>query len=250
MRFVTRRSALIALSVLIAGASARSLAAAVAPAGTLGKLNYDVEWRLIHAGSAVIATDDAGGYVKIDSAGLVSTLFKVDSTYTVHYSQDLCAADTLLDAREGKRHRQTTVTYDRDQGRATFTDRDLIKNEIRNSAQIEIPRCVHEALGAILTVRRTPPEPGQWAQIPMSNGRHSAQVRVEAQEREEVSTPAGAFKTVRYEARLMNGVIYERKGRVFFWLTDDERRIPVQIRVRLSFPIGTVTLQLQKEEPK
>jgi len=35
---------------------------------------------------------------------------------------------------------------------------------------------------------------------------------------------------------------------VFIWLTDDSRRLPVQIRLRMVFPIGTVTLQLQKEE--
>ena len=47
---------------------------------------------------------------------------------------------------------------------------------------------------------------------------------------------------------LLNGVIYPRKGRVFVWLTDDARRLPVQIRLRMQFPIGTVTLRLQKEE--
>jgi hypothetical protein len=49
---------------------------------------------------------------------------------------------------------------------------------------------------------------------------------------------------------LLNGVIYQRKGRAFVWLSDDAKKIPVQIRLRLAFPIGTVTLQLQKEEPK
>jgi uncharacterized protein DUF3108 len=250
VRFVTRRTALVALSVLAAATGARPLAGAVSSAGTLGRLNFDVEWRLIRAGTVVIETGDAGGRVKIDSAGLVSTLFKVDDTYTVHYGERFCAADTLLDAKEGKRRRQATVTYDRDQGRAIFTDRDLVKNEIRKSAQTEVPRCVHEVLGGILTLRGNPLEPGQSTQLPMSNGLHSARVRVDAQEREEVRTPAGVFKTLRYEASLMNGVIYERKGRVFFWFTDDERRLPVQIRLRLPFPIGTVTLQLQKEEPQ
>jgi len=65
-----------------------------------------------------------------------------------------------------------------------------------------------------------------------------------------VTTPAGTFKTIRYEVNLMNGVIYHRKGRVFLWLSDDAKRIPVQIRLRLAFPIGTVTLQLQKEDAK
>ena len=66
-------------------------------------------------------------------------------------------------------------------------------------------------------------------------------------EHEQVKTPAGAFKTVRYEAFLFNNVIYSRSGRVYIWLTDDARRLPVQIQVRLQVHIGTITLQLEKE---
>ena len=46
----------------------------------------------------------------------------------------------------------------------------------------------------------------------------------------------------------MNGVVYTRKGDVWLWLTDDARRLPVQIRLRTTFPISTVTLTLEKEE--
>ena len=84
----------------------------------------------------------------------------------------------------------------------------------------------------------------------MSDGRRAAQVKVDVQEREEVTTPTGTFKTIRYEANLLNGVVYPRKGRVFVWVSDDTKRIPVQIRLRMAFPIGTVTLQLEKAEPK
>jgi hypothetical protein len=73
-------------------------------------------------------------------------------------------------------------------------------------------------------------------------------VKVEAQEREEVKVPAGTFKAIRYEASLLNGVIYPRKGRVWIWYTDDVRRLPVQIRLRTGFPVGTVTLELEKQE--
>ena len=240
MRFVTRLAAVIAYCAL----------GGVAPAGNLGKLNYNVEWRLIRAGTVSIDAGEAGGHVKIDSAGLVSTLFKVDDIYTVRYAPRFCVSESTLDAREGSRHRQTTVTYDRERGRATLTERDLVKNEVRGLAQTEVPPCVHEVLGAILALRGSALEPGQSTLLPVSNGRRSAQVKVEAQEREGVTTPAGVFKTIRYEASLMNGVIYQRSGRVFLWFTDDEKRTPVQIRLRLSFPIGTVTLQLQKEESK
>jgi hypothetical protein len=42
-------------------------------------------------------------------------------------------------------------------------------------------------------------------------------------------------------------VLYRRRGRLFIWLTDDDRKLPVQVKVRLPFYIGTVTLQLQND---
>jgi hypothetical protein len=90
-------------------------------------------------------------------------------------------------------------------------------------------------------------EVGQSVQLPVSDGRKSAAVKVEAQEREQVKTPAGTFNTIRYEVNVLNNVIYSRQGRVFVWLTDDDRRLPVQIRLRMNFPLGTVTLELEKE---
>jgi hypothetical protein len=226
-------------------------AAAAAPAlPDLGKISYAVEWRLIHAGDVTLDAHDSEAHLKLVSAGLVSALFKVDDTYSVRYEQGFCASGSLLDSMEGKRHRQTTVTYDRNQNRASWVERDVLKNEVMRTAQVDTPHCVHDVLGGILALRGLTIEPGQSAQVPMSDGRRAAQVKVDAQEREEVTTPAGTFKTIRYEANLMNGVVYQRKGRAFVWVSDDVRRIPVQIRLRLAFPIGTVTLQLDKDAGK
>ena len=71
---------------------------------------------------------------------------------------------------------------------------------------------------------------------------------MEAQQREEVKTPDGVFKSIRYELYLFNNVLYRRPAHLYLWLTDDARRLPVQIRVRLQFTIGTITLQLEKLE--
>lgn len=59
---------------------------------------------------------------------------------------------------------------------------------------------------------------------------------------------AGSFEAVKYEAGLMNGVIYRRSGKMFFWLTDDERRLPVRVRMQMSLFFGTVTIDLVKED--
>jgi len=212
------------------------------------KLTYAIEWRLIHAGTAAIEWRKTSAEMNLESAGIVSALFQVHDVYTVNYDEPFCVTSSLMDSFEGKRHHETRVTYDRTRNHATFQERDVIKNAVTRTNELDVPNCTHEVLGALLTLRGMNIDLGQSAQIPLSDGRRSAPVKIEAQEREEIKTPAGAFKTVRYEAYLLNGVVYPRKGRVFVWLTDDARRLPVQIRLRMQFPIGTVTLQLQKEE--
>ena len=103
-------------------------------------------------------------------------------------------------------------------------------------------------LGALYVLRTLNLQPGQTTQVAISDGKKSVMARVEAQQREEVRTPAGVFKAIRYEAFLFNDVLYRRYGSLHVWLSDDARKLPVQIRVRLQLAIGTITLQLEKEE--
>lgn len=212
------------------------------------RLSYTVEWRLIHAGNAVIESGPSSVAVKLDSAGLVSTLYKIQDAYRVQFEAPFCATSSLMDAREGSRHRETAITFDRARNRASLIEKDVNKNVIVSKTDVQIPNCVHDVTAALLRLRRTRVEIGQSVQLPVSDGRKYAAVKVEAQEREQVKTPAGTFNTVRYEVNLLNGVVYSRAGRVFVWLTDDNRRVPVQFRLRMSFPLGTVTLELEKEE--
>jgi hypothetical protein len=212
------------------------------------RLTYRIEWRMVPSGTIVVEPGATEGRIRLQSAGLLSALFKVDNKYTVHYDGEYCATGSTFDSMEGKRHRETTVTYDRDQHRASYVQRDLVNNTILRSGQTEIPECAHDMLAGLILLRGGRLEPGQSTHVTLSDGRRTGQVKVEAQEREEIMTPAGMVKTIRYEADIFNGVIYMRKGRAFIWVTDDAERIPVEIKLRLAFPIGTVTLDLDKQE--
>jgi len=212
------------------------------------RLTYTIEWRLIHAGNMVVDSGPTSDVLKLESAGMVSALYKVDDTYRVQFDSSFCAASSVMNSNEGSRHRETAINFDRNRNRAFLTEKDLIKNTIVSKTDVQIPNCAHEVITALKQLRRTKVDVGQSVQIPVTDGRKSAAVKVEAQERERVITPAGAFNTVRYEVNLLNGVVYSRSGRVFIWLTDDERRLPVQFRLRMNFPLGTVTLELEKEE--
>lgn len=221
------------------------LAAADAPKE---RLTYSIEWRLIHAGQAVLEYGPSSASVKLESVGLVSTLYKVQDAYRVEFDAPFCATSSVMNSMEGFRRRETMVTFDRSRNRASLTEKDLIKNSVVSKTEVQIPNCVQEVAAALLRLRRTKVDVGQSVQIPMSDGRKSAPVKVDAQERERIKTPSGTFNTVRYEANLLNGVIYSRKGRAFLWLTDDDRRLPVRILLRMNFPLGTVTLDLEKDE--
>jgi hypothetical protein len=218
-------------------------------------LQYTVEWRLVTAGTARLAWSatsqrSSPGWqagLHLESTGLVSKLFKVNNDYVSSMAADLCASGSYLKAEEGKRRKETRVTFDRAARKADYLEKDLDQNAVVRQ-QIDIPPCVHDVLGGLYFLRTLSLQPGQNTQVAISDGKKSVMARVEAQQREEIKTPAGAFKTIRYEAFLFNDVLYRRYGRLHIWLTDDSRKLPVQIRVRLQFAIGTITLQLQKDE--
>jgi Protein of unknown function (DUF3108) len=219
-------------------------------------LDYTVEWRLVTAGKARLVWGATPHHsnpgwqadLHLESTGLVSKLFKVNNDYVANLESDLCSSGSHLKSEEGTRHKETSVTFNRDARKAEYLEKDLDKKAVVNAHEIEIPACVHDVLGGLYTLRTLNLQLGQTTQVAVSDGKKSVMARVQAQQREEIKTPAGTFKTIRYEAFLFNDVLYRRYGHLHIWLTDDARKLPVQIRVRLQLTIGTITLQLEKEE--
>lgn len=252
--------AIIAIAPSVAGQEVPPPSLAPAP-GTLDnipgseQLDYQVEWRLIPAGTAKLTwtlmprTSASSNELRmhLQSTGLVSRLFHVDDDYTTALTQNLCAQNSFLMAHEGNRNKETRVNYDAQTHKALYIEKDLNKNTTIQH-EVDIPPCVHDVLGGLLVLRTLHLEPGKTAQIPISDGKKFAQVKVESERREDLSTPTGVLKTIRYEVFLFDNVIYKRSGHLHIWLTDDAARVPVQLQVRLTFTIGTITLRLEKEQ--
>jgi uncharacterized protein DUF3108 len=60
--------------------------------------------------------------------------------------------------------------------------------------------------------------------------------------REELVTPLGKFKTIVIHPLLKSEGIFARTGDMFIWLTDDDRRIPVQMKSKVV--VGSITATL------
>ncbi len=213
------------------------------------RLHFTADWRFVHAGDVLVETTGAESLkMSLQTTGLVRTFVKVDNQFQATYRPGWCAAATELTAHEGKRHRETRVHFDAGARKAHYLERDLEKNAVVAENSIEIPACVHDVTAGLQRLRELLPAPGSAIELPVSDGKKAVMARVEAQARERVRTPVGEFQAIRYEAFLMSGVLYRRKGRLYVWLSDDDRRLPVQIRVQMPFYIGTVTLKLEKVE--
>jgi hypothetical protein len=153
-----------------------------------------------------------------------------------------------LIAREGSRQRDTRITFDYEGKKASYLERDLVKNATLASQEIDLPSCTHDVIGGLYYLRTLTLEPGQSVQATVSDGKKAVVAKIEAQQREEIKVPDGTYKTIRYEIFLFDNVLYRRSGHLYVWLSDDSRRLPVQIRARMAITVGTITFLLEKHE--
>jgi len=68
-------------------------------------------------------------------------------------------------------------------------------------------------------------------------------VVIQVLRRERVRVPAGTFDAVVLRPIIKSRGVFSEDGQAEVWLTDDDRRIMVQMKTRLSF--GSITLQLR-----
>lgn len=214
--------------------------------------DYSIEWRLITAGKAHLewnassgAADAGNVRLHVESAGLVSRLYLVNDDYSAVLGPGFCAQNSLIQAQEGNRHKDTRVIFDGAGHKASYAEKDLVKNSTITQ-EVGIPSCVHDLIGGLISLRYLKLEPGKSTQIPVSDGKKFVMAKVESQRREVLKTELGSVNTVLYEIYLFDNVLFRRSGHLHVWITDDDRRLPIQLQVRLQFAIGTITFRMQK----
>lgn len=246
------RPCLLLATICLSPSAPGQLAHADAPSSTLS-YNYRVEWGLVNAGNAVFDLQNTGsGNWKIDlnieSVGVVSRLYKVSEKYEASGDGEFCPASVSLDAVEGKKHQNTHLNFDSRDHTVDYRSHDLIKNTESHNTISSVPPCTHDIASALASFHDLDLQPGKDAFLPITDGKKLANVKVHALDREQIRIDNKEFSVIRYEAFLFNNILYKHRGRLFIWVTDDGKRLPVQMRLQLGFPIGNIQLEL--EQPK
>ena len=234
-----------------AGGAPQQNTAMTAPFPSPETLSYRIEWRMITAGAAKLqlerAQQDWQINLNVQSAGLVTRLYRVDDHYKVLSTDRFCGESASFDSEEGKRHVKEAELFDNTKHKATFDIHDLTKN-VQEHHELDIAPCTHEIIGALASLRLMKLDPGKSINVPIVNGKKMAYAKIEAQAKENITVDGKSYATTRYEAFIFDNVVFRRKGSLLFWLSEDAAHAPIQLRFQMGFPIGTITLELEKAE--
>lgn len=213
------------------------------------KFVYEVEWRLWNAGTATLKTEPAGAEQKVtataDSAGAVSLLYTVHDSFEAFFDpKTFCSARITKKTEEGFRKREINIRFDNARRKAVLNEKNL-KTGAGKQVERDTPGCVTDVISAFFYIASLPLAPGATYIFPLNDGGEMVDVRVNVEGMEEVTTPAGTYRTIRVRPEASQGVVKER-GRMWIWYSDDAERIPVQMRARMFW--GTLTMRLQRVE--
>jgi hypothetical protein len=138
--------------------------------------------------------------------------------------------------REGNYKADRYVEYDQVNGWAISNKKDTI----------QIPPCVQDILSSFYYIRTQKLEVGKSLFIDNHADNKLYPLEVKVHKKERIKVKAGEFDCVVVEPILRASGLFKSKGRLIIWLTDDERKIPVQMKSKIF--VGYITAELKEME--
>ena len=212
---------------------------------------YGISLWGIPAGHAYMKTEevtDADGHqarrlvTTIRSNDFISVFFPVKN-----HVDSLVDAETLLprhllfERREGSRHEQFDVTFDR------VTNQVTVVKDGKSSVH-DIPPGSHGPLSCLYFLRTMPNlEPGSSVFMNIHHDRKNYNVEVKVEAVEAVSGPWGEVEAIRLLAVMPFRGIFLNEGNIRIWLTNTPERVPVMMEARVI--VGSATALIEKWSP-
>lgn len=138
---------------------------------------------------------------------------------------------------EGATRYHKEATFDRQ--KLVVHTRDLLK---KSETTQQITSQTYDILSSFFFFRSMPLQIGKSAFIEIFDFKRLWNTEVQVLRREVVETPLGKFNTVLIKPLLKFEGIFARTGDMYIWLTDDERRIPVQMKSKVK--VGSFTAKV------
>lgn len=134
--------------------------------------------------------------------------------------------------KEGKYHSDQYIDYDQ------INQKIYYKKDT-----IDAPQFIQGVLSSFYYIRTVPLKVGKSFNIDNFGDGKIYPLKILVHKRDRVKVPAGVFDCVIIEPVLREEGIFNKKGRMAIWLTDDKRRIPVLMKSKI--PVGSIDARLR-----
>ena len=204
-------------------------------------LEFQIGWKFFKAGTATMSVSDTVWTnqrpcyfieTTASSSSVIDVFYKVrDKVESIIDRQAIFPWKFKKRLREGKFRRDRFTVFDPYQNLA-YVKRDTVK----------IPPYVQDILSSFYYVRTLPLEVGRHFDIENITDKKVYPLRVIVHKKEKVKVPAGRFQCLVVEPVLRGEGLFNQKGTLTIWLTDDARKMPVMMKSEVF--IGTVDVKL------
>ncbi len=207
------------------------------------RLLFDIVWggwsfNWVHAGQATLdlLPTPSPKVWQIRSQAWCSGFFQ--SFYPVHDT-----VSSFIDVRgiyplrfqkilnEGSYHARILADYDQ--------QKHLLKTQ---DTTFSIDPFTHDVLSAFYYVRTQPLEVGKSFELAAVSGKKKYVLQVLCLREETVEVPAGKYPCIVVQPLLKEDGLFKAKGKLWIWLTQDARHLPV--KMQSDIPVGSIKAEL------
>jgi hypothetical protein len=207
------------------------------------KLEFSVGYGVIKAGTAVMEIPEMVKFSGKKCYHIISTarsnkffsVFfkvedKVESFMDVHELYSL-GFDKHL--REGKFKSDISMLFDQENHLAIYNN---------SKDTFSVPAYVQDILSTLYYVRTQDLKVGQSLFVDNHADKKNYPLEVKVLRKESIKVPAGSFNCVVVEPILKASGIFQQKGKLTVWLTDDQVKMPVLMKSKVA--IGSISTEL------
>ena len=108
---------------------------------------------------------------------------------------------------------------------------------------VGVPKPVFDPLSLVYHLRALPLQPGTVQRFTVYADGKVYSLEANVSHTETIGTPAGTFRTIVVEPKMIAGGLFKDEGDMRIWFTDDPRHMPVRIRSELK--VGSITANLR-----
>ncbi len=217
------------------------------------KLTFSLGWGFITAGTATLEVKPiAGGKTEFLTHATgnktINRIYPVnDTVYTRVRNKGLMTEVFRKRLHEGTFHNTSVIRFDRKGEKAWLSDTvftDMKARKVKRSADtaVAIQGMEHSIMSAFYYVRTMPLTVGDTSRFSAVSGKKRYELKVLVHGKEKVESVLGKVQCIKVEPVLDGDGIFVSKGRIFIWLTDDDRRIPVLMECEIA--LGSIKAKL------